>query len=74
MFLEIHYYHTSLSLKFHKDPSFRYGDIYKMIMYFRNFQCIFHILPIMHLKSLQIWIITDWLGYFWEYIDIKMSF
>ena len=32
----VNYYLVSLSLKFHKDLSFCYGDIYKMIMSFCN--------------------------------------
>ena len=31
-FLVGHYYHISLSLQFHKDPSFHSGNIYKIIM------------------------------------------
>ena len=62
--LQVHYYLLKLSLKFRKDPSIGRGDICKILLFFFlifNFQCNFHISPIMHLQSIQRWIITEWL-------------
>ena len=49
------YYLMNLSLKFHKDLSFRCGDICKTIMTLKviNFQCILHISTVLLLHSLQ---------------------
>ena len=46
------------SLKLHKDPSFRCGDICKSELTFRNpyFTIYFHISTVMHLQSLKRWI------------------
>ena len=48
------------NIKFNEDPSFRLGDIRKTILVF------FNISSIMHLQSLQIWIITEYLWTFFE--------
>ena len=37
-FVEVHYYHMSLCLKFRKDPSFRCRDICKRILTLKNHQ------------------------------------
>ena len=49
LYLVVQYFDMSLSLKFHKDPSFRCGDILKF--HFINFQCIFHT----HMARLPNW-------------------
>ena len=48
-------------IKFHEDLSFRCRDIRKTILVFLiiDFQCNFDISAIMHLRSLQRWIITE---------------
>ena len=48
-----------LHIIFHEDLSFRCGDICKTILVFLivDFQCIFHIYPIVHLHSLRRWIL-----------------
>ena len=48
-------------IKFDEDLSFRCGYICKTILMFLiiDFQCIFDISAIMHLQSLQRWIITE---------------
>ena len=48
-------------IEFHKNPSFHCGDIckkYWLSEYF-NFQYIFHIFTVSHLKSLSRWMITE---------------
>ena len=55
-------------IKFHEDLSFRCRDIRKTILVFLiiDFQCNFDISAIMHLRSLQRWIITEWLWNFFK--------
>ena len=65
-------YLMNLSFKFHNDPSFRCGDICKPILLkIINFQCILHISTVLHLQSLQRWIISEWLWDLWK-LDMKM--
>ena len=53
------YYLMNVSVKFQKDPSFCCGDICKTIMTFKNhqFSIYFAFFTVLHLQSLQSWII-----------------
>ena len=67
------YYLINISFKFYKDPSFRCGYICKTVLTFNNFQCIFHIFTITPLRSLQRWIITEWLWNVMECLGNQIS-
>ena len=66
---EVWNYDNLCTYEFHKDPSFccvrnRGSDLgfakqYWLYEYF-NFQCIFHMFTVSHLKSLSRWIINEW--------------
>ena len=57
----VHYYHLSLSLKFHKDRSFCCRDNCKTILTVKNhqFSIILHISTVFNLQRLQNWIISE---------------
>ena len=55
---------TDHYIKFHDDLSFRCKTI--LVFFNHWFQRIFNIYAIMHLRSLQRWIITEWLWIYFE--------
>ena len=61
-----HYYFMSLSFKFPKGWSFRYGNICKMVMTLKIIK--FYFWYFHSYTPQQIWIITEW---FWHFLETR---